>query len=346
MRNKFAETILVRLPNWIGDVVMATPTLRALRVSFPTAHIVGLGKPWVAELLDGHPALDEIITHPFQTKSDGVRKKVSLLRKITEKKPARGLLFPNSYGSALLFYLAKIPKRVGYTTEARRTLLNRGIKPPAAPLHQIDYFLGLMKGFSVDQIWDRSLYLPVSRKNRQEAQEFWKQRNLEPNETVVGLNPGAAWGVSKRWLPEYFARAGELFHQKLNARVVLFGGSEDVPLAEEIAAAMNAPSLAIAGQDNLRILPALISRCNLFITNDTGPMHIATSQNVPQIALFGPTDAQQTAYSFDNVKVLRLDLECAPCFQRTCPLVHHQCMVGITPQQVFEAGMKLISHRR
>lgn len=325
---------------------MATPTLRALRVSFPDARIVGLGKPWARELLDGHPCFDEIITHHFQKKSEHLKSTLELLTTIKKLKPAWGLLFPNSFGSALIFFLARIPRRVGYVAHGRSGLLNRRVEIPDRSLHQLDYFLGLLKGFSLNGNWDRSLYFPISQERKDEADNLWCKWQVTEKDVVVGLNPGAAWGRSKRWLPEYFSRTGEMFHQELGAKIVIFGGPEDVSLAHEIAGNMKTPSLNIAGKDNLRLLPALLARCNLFITNDTGPMHIAASQKVPQVVLFGPTDSQQTAYSYNNTKVMKKDLECAPCFQRECPLGHHECMVGISAAQVFYTGMDLLSANR
>lgn len=339
------ETILVRLPNWVGDVLMATPTLRALRVSFPDTRIIGLGKPWAVELLADHPALDEIIPFPFQNGKIRLNATFRLIQTLKKKNPTWGLLLPNSFGSALLFFLAGIPHRVGYNAGGRSILLNHGIDLPKSQSHQLNSFLNLMKGFLVEQPWDQTLYFPISQAKKEEADRLWSSWGVNAGEVVVGLNPGAAWGPSKRWLPEYFATAGDLFHKKCSAKIVIFGGPEDRTLAEEIANKMESPSFVIAGKDNLRVLPALLLRCNLFITNDTGPMHIAASQKVPQVVLFGPTDPRLTAYSNGSTRVLQKDLDCAPCFKQVCPFGHHNCMVGILPAQVFDAGMKLLNGR-
>ena len=339
------ETILVRLPNWVGDVIMATPTLRALRLSFPDARIIGLGKPWAVELLADHPALNEIIAYPFQNGKIKLNETFRLIRTIKEKNPTWGMLFPNSFGSALLFFLAGIPKRVGYNGGGRSKLLNNGIDLPQSPVHQLESFLNLMKGFSIEKTWDKTLYFPVLQGKKEEADKLWSSWGVDADDVVVGMNPGAAWGHSKRWLPEYFAATADLFHKDLGAKIVIFGGPEDRSLAEEIAKKMQSQTIVIAGKDNLRILPALLLRCNLFITNDTGPMHIAASQKVPQVVLFGPTDPKLTAYSNGSIRVLQKELECAPCFKRVCPYGHHNCMVGISPDQVFDTGMRLLSGR-
>lgn len=340
-----SETILVRLPNWVGDVIMATPALRALRTTFPDARIVGLGKLWAPELLDDHPCFDEVLGFGFQAGKSDPKTTFGLIQTIRKRKPAWGLLFPNSFGSALLFFLARVPQRIGYNTNGRGLFLTRGIKTPDKTLHQLDYFLGLTAGFSKQTAWDRTLYFPVSPQRKEEADRLWQAWDVDPAEVVVGLNPGAAWGRSKRWLPEYFAKTADLFHQERGAKIVIFGGPEDVLLAEQIAGLMQAPSLIIAGKDNLRVLPALLGRCNLFITNDTGPMHIAESQKVPQVVLFGPTDPRQTAYVRENARVLLNKLDCAPCFKPECPYGHHNCMVGISPAQVFDAGSQLLDGR-
>ena len=335
----------MRLPNWVGDVIMATPTLRALRASFPDARIIGLGKPWVQELLADHPAMDEIIPYPFQNGKLKFNATFRLMQTIKAKNPSWGLLLPNSFGAALLFFLAGIPRLVGYNAGGRRIFLNHGIDLPKSKLHQLDSFLYLMKGFSIEKEWDHSLYFPITQAKKEEAESLWSSWGVNAGDVVVGLNPGATWGQSKRWLPEYFAATGDLFYKERAAKIVIFGGPEDRSLAEDIASRMRSPSIVIAGKDSLRVLPALLLRCNLFITNDTGPMHIAASQKVPQVVLFGPTDPRHTAHSSGSTRVLQKELECAPCFQRVCPLGHHNCMAGISPDQVFDAGMQLLNGR-
>lgn len=338
-----SETIVLRLPNWIGDVVMATPTLRALRASFPQGHIMALGKPWAGELLADHPSLDEVFTYPFQKKNSALTAKFQLLAAVKERRPSWGLLFPNSLSSALLFFLAGVPERVGYLTAGRGPFLNHGLQPPPPPVPLVDYYLGLMKGFSLDQDWERSLYLPAAKETKEKAEHLWKSWGIEAGERIVGLNPGAAWGRSKRWPPERFAEVGDLFARESGARIVLFGSGEEVGLVETVAQMMRAPSLVLAGKDDLRLLPALFSRCDLLVTNDTGPMHIAASQGVPLVVLFGPTDPGQTAHYDENTKVIMKELYCAPCFKRECPYKHHECMVGISAREVFGAGMELLT---
>lgn len=337
-----SKTILLRLPNWIGDLVMATPTLRALRISFPQARIVALGKPWARELLAEHPAVDEVIAYPFQKKSQGLGARFQLIKAIKERLPDWGLLFPNSLSSALLFYMAGIPQRVGYITGGRGAFLNHGLEPPLSPPPLVDYYLGLMKGFSLEKDWEREFFLPLSEDAKKKAHELWNDLGVKPGEPVVGLNPGAAWGASKRWLPERFAEVGDLFAREGGAKITLFGSPEEIPLAQKIALGMKQPPLILAGKDNLKILPALLSRCNLFITNDTGPMHIAASQGVPLVVIFGPTDPRQTAHYLGGIKIISKELQCAPCFKRECPYKHHECMVGITAAEVFAAGAELL----
>jgi heptosyltransferase II len=338
-----SETILVRLPNWIGDVIMATPTLRALRDSFPRSRILALGKPWAVDLLLGHPAVDEIIPFPFQNGKPKLNSTLWLIRTIKSRNPDWGFIFPNSFGSALLFFLAKVPRRIGYRTNRRGRLLTHAIDLPQTQVHQLDSFLNLMKGFSIEKKWDQSLYLPVTPAKKEEGDALWRSWGIQADDVVIGLNPGAAWGPSKRWFPEYFAATADLFQQKTGIKIVIFGGPEDQSLAQEIANKMHTPPLIVAGKDNLRVLPALLLRCNLFITNDTGPMHIAASQKVPQVVLFGPTDPLHTAYRNASTRVIQKELDCAPCFKRVCPFGHHNCMATILPNQVVDAGIELLN---
>jgi heptosyltransferase-2 len=331
------DKLLVRLPNWVGDVVMATPTLRSLRESFPKTRIIALGKPWARELLRDHPCIDQIITHSFRNGS------LRLISQLKALNADTALLFPNSFASALIFFLARIPNRIGYNTKGRGLLLTRGIRTPSSTVHQVDYFLGLMNGFDGVQNWDRSLYFPVSEEAMEEASAFWRTLGVSETDTLIGLNPGAAWGSSKRWLQSYFGETGDLFQERSGAKIAIFGGPEETPLAEEIAQLMKSKPIIVAGKDNLHLLPALLKRCNLFITNDTGPMHLAAAQKTPQIVLFGPTDPHQTAHEDPNIKVIRKELECSPCFKRECPYGHHNCMKSISATEVFRAGAELLN---
>jgi heptosyltransferase-2 len=348
--------ILIRMPNWIGDAVLAMPAVGLLRRRFPDAELVALAVPIIGELLYHHPDLDRVSTYDRTGEHAGLAGRLRMIRTLHAERFDLCVLFSNAFESALIARLAGIPDRLGYRRDGRGFLLNRGIAVPNKKLHQRDYYLHLVEeGLGADDETPRGNLLPtlwLLPEERESAPRFLSSISLNsppsplpPIPEFVGLNPGAAYGSSKRWEPARFAEVADRLAASHGVRIVVFGGAGDRETAREIAEAMKQPPVLLAGSLSLRESMALLSRCRLLITNDSGPMHIAAAFGVPLVAVFGPTDPQVTSPVGEGHRTVRVGVECAPCRYRTCP-IDHRCMVRLTPDSVYEAAAGLLARPR
>ena len=348
------QKILIRMPNWIGDAVLAMPAVSLLRRRFPDAEMVALAIPIIGELLCHHPDFDRILTYDRAGAHAGITGRLRLIRSLRAERFDLAVLFSNAFESALLARLAGIPDLLGYRRDGRGFLLNRGIKVPKKKLHQRDYYLNLLEeGLRVDDKTTPGNLLPMlwllPEEREDTSRRIHEFLNSEPGtrnpELLVGLNPGAAYGSSKRWEPARFAEVADRLATSHGVRIVVFGGIGDRETAREIADAMKHQPELMAGALSLRESMALLSRCRLLITNDSGPMHIAAAFGVPVVAVFGPTDPEATGPVGEVHRLVRVGVECAPCRHRTCP-IDHRCMVRLTPDSVYDAASGLLAHPR
>jgi heptosyltransferase II len=319
--------LLVRAPNWVGDVVLSLPALRDLRRAFPAARLSVLARPWVADLYGAVTEVDEVVW------SHGVRADVNRMRGAFDA----AVLLPNSLGVALVAWGARIPERWGFATEGRGPLLTRAPRVPRAARgrSQVYYYRAMVEGLGIDTTPppDASLRCP----------EDWQARGREllgSDGPWLGLNPGAFFGTAKRWLPERYAAVGDLVSRRAGARVVLVGGKAERALALEIAAGMATKPLVLTGETTLLELLGVLSCLDGFVTNDSGPMHLAAALGVRQVAVFGSTDWRETAPFGEQATVVREPVECAPCLLRECP-IDHRCMRGVSVERVTQAALEL-----
>jgi heptosyltransferase-2 len=321
--------LLVRAPNWVGDVVLSLPALRDLRRALPGARLAVLARPWVAELYGAVPEVDELIP------SRGVGADVARVRGAFDA----AVLLPNSFGVAFVAWAARIPERWGFATDGRRLLLTRAPRVPAAVRgrSQVYYYRSMLEGLGFDTTTppDASLSCPHE----------WQARGREllgESGPWLGLNPGAFFGTAKRWLPERYGAVGDLVSRRVGARVVLLGGRAERPLAEEIASGMATKPRVLTGETTLPELVGVLSCLDAFVTNDSGPMHLAGALGVPQVAVFGSTDWRETAPFAERATVVREPTECAPCLLRECP-IDHRCMRAVSVERVTEAVLGLFA---
>jgi heptosyltransferase-2 len=344
------DNILVRGVNWIGDAVMTMPALRALRLSNRTSRITLLVKPWVAPLFEKDPNIDEIML--YSDEYEGILGRIDLSKKLRRHNFGAALLLQNAFDAAVITTLAGIPERIGYGRDMRGFLLTKAVPfdDRTKRLHHVDYYLNLlaMAGLHVTKSlpW---IYLQLE--ERLGAREML--RDLK--RPVVAINPGATYGSSKRWHPQKFAEVAMRVINDLDGSVLVLGGPEETAIADEICKAVSGSVsrlsylervLSVAGKTNLRELAALISGCDLLVTNDSGPMHIGYAVGTPLVAVFGSTSADHTGPVGEGNRVVKKDIECAPCYERTCRRGDLNCMDLITADEVFESIKSLISPRR
>jgi heptosyltransferase-2 len=341
---KTIKRILVRGPNWLGDAVMCEPALRGLRKLFPDVQIALLVKPAVADLFVGHPALTRVLTYDTKGRHAGLSGKWALAGQLRRQGFDLAVLFQNAFEAAFLTFLAGVPRRYGYATDGRSLLLS---DPVAAPdhrtlVHQVRYYWELLKplGLTGDPSAPELVVFP---EEEQAMAGRFAQGGLTATDVVVGINPGSTYGGAKRWLPERFAEVTERLCRTIResrdqqVSVVIFGAKGEEHLGQEIAARLLSRSLVLSGATTIRELMAAVKRCAMLLTNDTGPMHIASAFQVPVVAIFGPTDWRTTSPFGSAHAIVRQPVDCAPCLLRECP-IDHRCMTRVTVDQVYDAA--------
>jgi heptosyltransferase-2 len=334
--------ILVRATNWIGDAVMSLPALRAVRGRYPEAHISVLAKPWVAALYRGESCLDRVI--PLEG-SPGGRDwvvKGRLVRALRRERFDLAVLFPNSFESAAVVYLSAIPRRIGYARDGRSLLLTDPVAlplPGEVPKHERFYYLEMLRRAGlIGQLPDvPEIRLEGADAARSRGIALFADRGVTG--PVVGVSPGAAYGGAKRWLPERFAASARELAEKTGGSVAVFGSAAERGLCEEVSAA--ASGVNFAGATSLREFIDMTAACQVYLTNDSGAMHIASALGVPSVTVFGPTDETATGPSGAHARLLREPVECAPCKLRECP-IDHRCMMRVTADRVVAEALILL----
>ncbi len=335
--------ILIRAANWVGDAVMSTPMIRAVRSNFPDAEIFILAKPWVAPVFENSPDIDHILVYDAAGRHKGVS---GILRLCRELRPYRfdlAVLVQNAFEAALIAFLAGIPRRLGYGTDGRTFLLTHAV-PMTRDIkkrHQRDYYLGIIEGAGL-RTAGRDMKLHISGAERKRAVEILRQQGAS-GDRILGINPGAAFGSAKRWLPERFAGiCTQIRAQHPGLPVAVFGGPGEEVLGDMICGLAGNGCINLCGRTTLREAIALIERCGLFITNDSGLMHIAAALDIPQIAVFGPTNHTTTSPASAASRMVRVPVPCSPCMKPECLLKHHRCMDAVTVEMVQDAARNLL----
>jgi heptosyltransferase-2 len=342
------RNILVRATNWVGDTVMSVPALHALREQFPSARISILARPWVASLYERESFCDELIAYQAPAGWKGLGQKWELASDLRRRRFDCAILFQNAFESAALVWMARIPVRIGYDRDARGWLLTHPVPVPLTdevPRHQRFYYLELLKRAKLIDSYSPEAYVALSA--APSAAERGRKRFLERGLTgaVIGVSPGAAYGGAKRWLPERFADAALQIASESSASVAVFGSKEERSICEVVSQRVEGAGVLcvnFAGLTTLEEFIELAAACQVFLTNDSGPMHIASSLGVPTVAIFGATDDKATGPTGVNTRVVRQAVECSPCLLRECP-IDHRCMLRVSADRVAETALTLLN---
>jgi len=334
--------ILVRGVNWVGDAVMTLPALSALRENFPDAGITVLARPWVAPVYSNHPAVGEVMIYrkgerPFSA-AMGL---VATINKLRRERFHTAFLFQNAFEAAFISWAAGIPRRIGYDRDGRRLLLT-GRVPVSAfgpGSHQVHYYLSLIRASGLRAEYTDPV-LRMSGTDKRKGQGLLSEKGIDRDDRVVGLSPGAIYGDAKRWPAERFAAIGDMVHDRWGGRVVIMGSGREDFVCGRTASAMTAPVVNLCGKTSLDLAMAVIERCEMFVTNDSGLMHVAAALGVPTVAVFGSTDHVATGPVGPLTEIVRHAVDCAPCFETRCKR-DFSCMTGIEPGEVWGAMEKL-----
>ena len=330
--------ILIRATNWLGDAVMSLPAIRAVRENYRSSEITLLAKRSVADVYARESAVDKVILYANRWRT---------AKALADRKFQLGILFPNSFDSALVMRMARIPQIVGYDTDMRRLLLSHPVPTPSwkGTVHERFYYLELLQEARLIDGYhqaDAPIRLDHAADAASDGRLAFAERGIEL--PVIGVSPGAAYGSAKCWLPERFAESAAELARERGATVALFGSSGDASACEEVAEALKRYPVRVAnlaGQTTLRQFIDMVAACSLFLTNDSGSMHVASAAGVPTVAIFGATNPKTTGPAGPYNAVVQQKVQCGPCFKRECPIDHH-CMTRVTTARVLRAASNLI----
>lgn len=344
MTSKLAhvETLAVRCPNWVGDIVMATPVFDCLRKNLPGARIVGVLRQSAHGIVRDGPWFDGLVDG--SDKSWGGFRQMQ--RQLRSWRPDAAILLTNSMRSALTMRLSGIRALYGHRRQWRDLLLSGGPAPArngqAVPVPMADYYLDVCRWLGLDLPEQPRPRLYIGRELEERGRQFLRRHGVRDGDFLVGLNPGASFGSSKCWPAEYFAELAELCRKRLNAKLILLFGPGEEPIAQAILDRAQAEIIdPRPDRVDLELLKPLVKRCNLLVTNDTGPRHYAVAFDVPVAVIMGPTDPRYTGANLERTVVVRKELDCSPCHRKVCPR-QHECMRGIRPDEVFAAIERLL----
>jgi len=319
--------ILVILPNWLGDAVMATPAIELLANKYPNASFTFIGSFVSIEAIKWHPKCEKAIVDETKKAKNRLIATYKLAKRVGKFDLA--ISFRNHFYSSLLLKFTNSSTTIAKSSWHSKPLLSKTPK-----IHTTQH---LVKQYSelamMDQISDSDKIGPLSLHIK--AKKYNKQ--------MLGINAGATYGSAKRWYPERFAEVAAYFSNKYD--ILIFGGPNEIEMSKEIQSNLEQRGvdnyLNLAGQTSIEEVCSKIGGCSLFITNDSGPMHVAAAYQVPTVAIFGPTKYKETSqWKNRKSKIVRHEMECSPCMRRECPLGHHECMKSITAQEVIEAVNK------
>ncbi len=341
------KKIIIRSPNWVGDVVMATPAFRCIRENFPHAEITLLIKPYVQKIIEGAPWFDNTMLLDSQNKKRLCGQAVSLVKQIRSQRYELSFLFPNSFSSALVFWLGGVKRRVGYKRDARSWLLTDRVprlydeNGRFRPTYMGDYYLRLCTEIGCE-VRSKELELFISDEAQRRVDEIFKKYHLGDGKPLILLNPGAAYGSSKCWTAEGFARTADLIRNPVDCHIAIVCAPGELKLAQDIVSAAQSTVINLGIEiKSLDVLKAVVKRCALLITVDSGPRHIAVAFKRPVVTLMGPNDPRYTDTPAEVGRVIRADVDCLACHLKVCPK-DHRCMTHIKPERVARVGLDLI----
>lgn len=344
------RSILVVLPTWVGDFVMATPTLRAIRSRFPLAQITFLMESNLRDLVAGGDWMDTVVEWPeSHRRRPWHREHRRVAATLRGRRLDWAILLSNTARSAIMAFMARAKHRIGYDREGRRWLLTSPLPVKNRknrrfePLPLVEYYADLAEMIGCDRPDDRLELFTTKACDRSVAARL-SAEGVASRRPLVVISPGAKYGSAKCWMPERFAATADRLIAQRDAAVCITCGPGEEPIARAIESSMERRAVVMLDPPlTLGELKSLVKRSDLMVCNDAGPRHLAKAFGVPAVTVFGPTHPEWTATSHHNERIVRIDVDCGPCQQRVCPLGHLKCMEGVSVDAVFAAASELLA---
>jgi heptosyltransferase-2 len=345
MRDQIIKRVVVRGTNWVGDSVMTVPALRALRRVLPEAELTLAIRPGTQGLFANAEFVDNILVYDRR----GLLSVMRQVRKWREGAFDLAILFQNAFEAALIPFLAGIPLRLGYATEARQPMLTHPVSLPdwRSTRHEVFYYLYLITAleqllFGTSSICEQEpdVGLELSESRKEEAARLLNSYGLTSESKLVAICPGSINSRAKRWPAEAYAALADLLIED-HSQVLLIGSKEEIDVSHQVTTRMRHQATVLTGQTSLDQITAVLGLVDLVVTNDTGPAHVAAALGRPTLVIFGPTNPLTTRPFSLQAEILRHPPECAPCMLRDCP-IDHRCMTAVTVGEVFERSRLLL----
>ena len=338
MRNRILVT---QTGGWVGDMVLLTPALRALKIAYPQSHLVLLIRPLVATLMATHPYIDEVIV---DRKGRALSRLPSFWKSVSQIRRSdfdlAVVLHPTSFRNALIPFLAGVPERIGSNVSGRGILLTKACSD-RTDLHEVHRYLRVLELIDIHEPSTKLEFWHTDA-DRHAVRQILATHGISPKEHLIGVNLGTTWRT-KRWSLENFAAVIAQVQKRFGARILLTGSPAEIPLGEALAQSAKVEAINLIGRTTLMQLGALIESCDLYLTCDSGPMHIAAAVGTPTIALFGPTSPTRHGPYGENHGVIEKPVSCRPCYKRKCIRkdLPHLCMTEIDPNEVAAHILKV-----
>ncbi|PRX35699.1 heptosyltransferase-2/heptosyltransferase-3 [Orenia metallireducens] len=329
-----ANRILIIDLLYLGDLIFVTPFIRNLREKFPTAQIDMVVNSNFFDIMEENSYLDQVYAY---NKNWSIKKSWKFARRLSQNNYELGLNLHGNWRTALLLKVINPAYTIGFGGKGRGIWLNQELLP-AKNMHMVDVYLNFLAEIGFESIDNQGVELEINQEASKNMLNFLQEHDIKDKDRVVGLNTGGSW-PTKQWTKEGFAQLGDRLEEELQAKVIFFGGPGDVERVNEIVAMMKTKPIIATGKTTLKELAALAARCNLFISGDTGPVHVAAAVGIPTIALFGPSDEQKYRPYGEKHKVIENGIDCRPCGHHHCPLEHHKCLEEISADDVLRAVM-------
>lgn len=332
--------IVVRGTNWVGDAVMTIPALRQLRRLFPDSKITLHTRSWAQGIFQDADFIDAIL--PFEPEKFGFKTVFEQAKMLRKSRFDLAIVFPNSFQSALITKLGKTARQVGYATDKRSFLLSDALPVPAwkNERHEIFYYLNVVaeiekRFFGETKAWENEpqFDLTVSEERKIAARKILSENAVDLSKKTVAFAAGSTNSRAKRWHAESYAELNDKIQSAENANVILIGSPEETDVSLEVTEKSKIKPIILTGKTTLAEATAILSVCDLLVSNDTGPAHVSAALGTKTLVIFGPTNPKTTQPW--NSQIIYKNVECSPCMLRDCP-IDHRCMTRISSEEVFQ----------
>jgi heptosyltransferase-2 len=335
-----AGRVLVKEVNWLGDLVISLPALRAIRAAFATSTLTVLVKRELAGFFDGMTWIDEVMPYTVARGVRGIADRIQIINRIRARNFDLAILFPNSFEAALWATIGGAPRRAGFSTDYRGALLTHKAQPAVDAMsgHQRDYWLAMIRDtVGVQPITGAAeMKLEVGGAHREKMRAWLEANRKSPGAPLIAIAPAAAYGPAKEWPLVRYAALIDMLYERAGAECVLVGAPSERQLCAQVAATTRCDAIVAAGQTNIGELIALLSLCDGFAGNDSGAMHLAAAIGIPTVGIFGSTNPARTGPSGERACVIYHPIECSPCLERICRFGHYNCLREIAPAEVAQ----------